>query len=214
MNLLIIAATVREVEPLQMNLFSGKINRNKVDCLITGIGMMAATYQLTKTVRKNSYQLIINTGIGGSFREDLKPGTVVEVVKEQFADFGIDDNGIFRAVFEEKFIERNDFPFQDGALTNPVEHNFTQHLLNVAGVTVNISTGSDERIKAIKEKFNPDIESMEGAAIFYVALQEHIPFVEIRAVSNIVEPRNKKNWKISLAIENLNSTLIGIFGKI
>lgn len=223
MNALIIAATVKEIEPfieyfrlksVQMNLFSGKIKNYKVDCLITGIGMVATTYHLTKILDKRTYKILINAGIGGSYNENLKPGLVVEVLNEQFADFGIDDNGVFRAVFEEKFIERNDFPFKEGMLSNPVRHYFTEHLLVASGVTINTTSGSKERIKIIKEKFNPDVESMEGAAVFYVALQQQIPFAEIRSISNKVEPRDKKNWKISLAIENLNSTLIGIFGKI
>jgi futalosine hydrolase len=223
MDILVVASTVQEIEPfleyyrlkaVHMNMFSGKIKTNKVDCLVTGIGMVAVTYHLTKAIGKKKYKLIINAGIGGSFKNELNPGSVVEVVNEQFADFGIDDNGIFRAMFEEKFIERNDFPFRSGMLTNPVKHHFSMHLPDADGVTVNMSSGSNERIKAVKEKFNPEVETMEGAAVFYVALQQQIPFVEIRAISNMVEPRDKKNWKISLAIDNLNSTLIGIFGKI
>jgi futalosine hydrolase len=223
MHILIVAATMREIEPIieqfriqnvQNNLLSGKINRYKVDCLGTGMGMVATTYHLTKALDKKNYQLIINAGICGSFRDDLTKGAVVEVLSEQFADFGIDDNGTFRPVFEDKFIERDDFPFHDGLLVNPVKHHFTSHLVNCAAITVNTITGSAERIALMKQKFKPDIESMEGAAVFYVALSHQLPFVEIRSVSNMVEPRNSKNWNISLAIDKLNSTLIGIFDKI
>ncbi|HEY4784651.1 MAG TPA: futalosine hydrolase [Bacteroidales bacterium] len=223
MNILLVSATMREVEPLiehfrlksvQMNMLSGKSNSNKIDCLISGVGMMATTYSLTKTLAKKKYHLIINGGIAGSFHDNYIPGSVVEVINEHLADFGVDDNGIFRHVFEEKFIERDDFPFRDGVLMNPVKHHFTNHLPNTTGVTVNVASGSTERIGTIKEKFNPDIETMEGAAVFYVALQQHLPFVEIRSVSNFVEPRNRKNWKVPLAIEKLNSALIGIFEEI
>jgi len=223
MNVLIVAATMQEVEPLiehfrmkavQMSLFSGKINRVKVDCLITGMGMMATIYMLTKIALKKSYQLVINAGIAGSFQDNLKPGEVVEVITEHFADFGIDDNGIFKHVFDEKFIERDDFPFRDGMLVNPVKHHFTNKLVNATGVTVNMSSGSEQRIRIIKEKFKPDIETMEGAAVFYVALQQHLPFVEIRSISNVVEPRNRRNWMVPLAIEKLNLTLISIFDQI
>ena len=223
MNILLVSATMREVEPLiehfrmksvQMNLLTGKISGHKVYCLITGVGSLATTYALPHALTKKKYQLIINAGIAGSFGDNFKPGAVVEVINEQLADFGVDDNGVFKHVFEEKFIERDDFPFRDGMLMNPVKHHFTGHLPGVTGVTVNMASGSAERISIIKEKFNPDIETMEGAAVFYVALQQHLPFVEIRSVSNLVEPRNRKNWKVPLAIEKLNSTLIGIFDEI
>jgi futalosine hydrolase len=223
MNILMVAATIREVEPIveqfriqtgRNNLMSGKTGKSKIDCLITGVGMVATTFHLTRALYQKEYQLVINAGICGSYRDDLPHGTVVEVLTEQFGDFGVDDNGIFRPVFEHKFMERDDFPFHDGYLVNPTKHHFTHHLNNCSGVTVNTVSGSEERIAVINQKFKADIESMEGAAVFYATLHHQIPFVEIRSVSNMVEPRNTKNWNISLAIDNLNSTLIDIFDKI
>lgn len=197
-----------------MNMLSGKVGNNKMDCLVAGIGMVATTYILTHSLAKKKYNLILNAGIAGSFKDDFDSGSVVEVVNEHMADFGIDDNGIFKHVFDEKFIERDDFPFRDGVLVNPVKHHFTHHLPNVTGVTVNMASGSMDRIKFIKEKFNPDIETMEGAAVFYVALHQQIPFAEIRSISNLVEPRNRKDWKVPQAIEKLNKTLIGILDEL
>jgi futalosine hydrolase len=223
-NILIVASTIREVQPLiehfrfkslSMNLFSGKVNDTKVDCLVTGIGIIASTYVLTQYLNnKKSYQLILNAGVSRTFREELEPGSVVEVTSEQFADFGIDDNGTLKPVFEEKFIERNEFPFREGVLKNPETHPFTSSLTNVSGVTVNIYTQSENRIRFLREKFGPDIETMEGASIFYIALNQHIPFVEIRSVSCKVGPRLRINYKIALAVEKLNATLIRVCDEI
>jgi len=44
---------------------------------------------------------------------------------------------------------------------------------------------------------------MEGATFFYICAIEKIPFLAIRAISNKVEPRNKKGWNIPLALNNL-----------
>jgi futalosine hydrolase len=57
------------------------------------------------------------------------------------------------------------------------------------------------------EKFNPDIETMEGATFFYICSLENIPFLALRAISNKVERRNKINWKIALALNNLSEKL-------
>ncbi len=48
---------------------------------------------------------------------------------------------------------------------------------------------------------------MEGAAFFYACLMTQAPFLQIRAISNYVEPRNKDNWNIPLAIDRLNEVL-------
>ena len=49
---------------------------------------------------------------------------------------------------------------------------------------------------------------MEGAAFHYVCLQQKIPFIQLRAISNYVGERNKTKWKMKEAIINLNEKLI------
>ena len=83
-------------------------------------------------------------------------------------------------------------------------------LKKVIGISVNEITTSPEKVKFYRKKFNPVIESMEGAALYYVCLKEKIPFIQIRAVSNYIAERNKKNWNMKESIENLNKELITI----
>ncbi|HET8963083.1 MAG TPA: hypothetical protein VFM99_04255, partial [Chitinophagales bacterium] len=78
----------------------------------------------------------------------------------------------------------------------------------VKSITVNTVHGKLESIHAIKRRLDPDTESMEGFAFFYACRFFNIPFYQIRTVSNFVEPRNKSNWNIPLAVENLNKVLI------
>ncbi len=75
-------------------------------------------------------------------------------------------------------------------------------------VTVNEITTSSKRVHELIEKYGPVLESMEGAAFHYVCLQEDIPFVQLRAVSNFIGERDKSKWLIKEAIENLNRELI------
>ena len=46
---------------------------------------------------------------------------------------------------------------------------------------------------------------MEGAACFMVCEKFNIPCMQIRAISNKVEKRNKTIWDMPLAIKNLNT---------
>ena len=54
------------------------------------------------------------------------------------------------------------------------------------------------------------IESMEGAALHYVALMERVPFLQIRAVSNYAGERDKRKWNFGDSIGNLNRELVRI----
>jgi futalosine hydrolase len=77
----------------------------------------------------------------------------------------------------------------------------------VKGATINSISSSAGQVSRIKNKYGPDVESMEGAAAHYVCLMENIPFIQVRAVSNFAGERDKNKWKMQEAIAALNSTL-------
>ena len=60
--------------------------------------------------------------------------------------------------------------------------------------------GNERSIAAISERFSPQVESMEGAAFMSACLMHQVPFAQVRAVSNIVERRNRDAWKMAEAI--------------
>ena len=77
-------------------------------------------------------------------------------------------------------------------------------LQKVRAITVNTVHGNNATISAIVQRETPEIESMEGASIFKVCEEFNVPCIQIRSISNKVEKRNKNNWDLNLAIENLN----------
>lgn len=81
-------------------------------------------------------------------------------------------------------------------------------LKKVNGITVNTVHGNYESIEKVKQLYNPEIESMEGAAFFAACAEMTKNYIQIRAISNYVEKRNKSKWQMSLAIKNLNDFLI------
>ena len=80
----------------------------------------------------------------------------------------------------------------------------------VTGITVNTVHGTKGSIAAITTRFNPQVESMEGAAFMSACLLHHVAFAQVRAVSNRVEPRNREAWKMADAIRNLGVTALRI----
>ena len=55
---------------------------------------------------------------------------------------------------------------------------------------------------------------MEGAALHYVCLMEKIPFLQIRAVSNVIGERDKSRWKLKEAMKSLNESLVFLIQKL
>jgi len=186
-----------------------------IDIFISGIGLVFPSYKLTKLLNIISYDLIINIGIAGSFTRNLNIGDVVLVEQEEFGDLGIDDSDGFQTVFEKGFLDKDEFPFTDGKLICPnidIFENFG--LTKVRSLSSNTAHGNQNKINQLIQKFNPEIESMEGASFFYVCLMEKVDFLEIRGISNYVETRNEKNWDIPLALENLSNELKRIIGNL
>lgn len=220
MNILIASATPFEIQPLQEYLDKHYVKSSpylyqrgpiQVSVLITGVGLPLMAYAMGRVLGAKEVHLAINAGIAGAFSTSLRIGDVVQVVSERFADLGVQEaDGSFTDVHEMGLIDANAPPFSAGRLVN--EPSDTSSFLPKAhGLSVNRVHGHQPDIEAILKKYpDADIESMEGAAFFYACLLEQIPFLEIRGISNFVEPRNRENWNIPLAIGRLNEVLIAL----
>ena len=199
------APTLREMvrcEIISPWLYSGTHKGQPIEVLISGIGCVATTFRLTQTLMRRSYRCVYSIGIAGSFTENISIGETVQITEDCFADLGIDNNGQFRNLREEGLICDD---FDCDFIINPSPA-LTPHR-KMRGITVQTVSGSRKRIEELTERFHPQVETMENAAFFYVCRKMQIPFASFRAISNKVEPRNRKNWQITEAIENVNETL-------
>ena len=186
--------------------------RDDLTLMISGVGCPLTIFHLTRLLTNNSFDRIIQVGVAGSYKPDLEPGTLVEVGRDCFADLGIDDRGRFSSVFDSGLSDPDHDPFSQGLLINP-QQNVTG-LQMVRAITVNTAAGSSELIGQRISGFNPDIESMEGAAVFFVGFQFNIPVLQVRSISNFVEPRNRDSWEMDLAIDNLNNWLFNFVNRL
>jgi futalosine hydrolase len=216
-KILYVTATRSESDTLEktrsMIQISGGLARFEISALVTGVGSMSTAWALKQWITLNGKpDLAINAGIAGSYKDEFIQGDVVMPVSDCFADAGIEDNDKFFTLSEAGLVNADEFPYKDGLLyadTKYIEKMRTI-LKPVRAITVNTATGSESSRDKLLKKFNPDIETMEGATFFYICTLENIPFLALRAVSNKVEPRNKSNWNIDLALNNLSEKLIDV----
>lgn len=184
-----------------------------VDVLISGIGGVGTAYRLTRRLAREPYDLVLQAGIGGSFVDRYAPGSVVVIGSECFGDLGVVEAGQRKSVFDLQLEHADTPPFTGGWLPNPYDALMDlTGLERVKGVTVNeVTTGADT-IQHFKNNLGAAIESMEGAALHYVALSEGAPFLQVRAVSNYVGERDKSKWALKESISKLHEALERIIG--
>ncbi len=201
MKILIVAATHQEIQPFI------KLN-NYTEKLICGVGIPNTIYLLTKKLSAEKYDAVIQAGIAGSFSKKVKNGDVVAVETDTFGDIGVQENKKFKTLFQLGFEDENKFPFTEGWLINTSGLLLNSPLRKVSAVTINKINDQKKQTKYLKHIFDPNIESMEGAAFHFVCMQQNINYIQIRSISNKVGERDKKKWEIDLAINNLCNELI------
>jgi futalosine hydrolase len=207
MDILLIAATAKEIEPF-FEYYRNTKRAQNIDILITGIGLTAATYHLLKQLNLKKPEFIIQAGVAGCFDEKIPLGEVVAVQKEAIADQCVIEMNKLKTLFDLELLPHDQFPYTKGWLINNHEILEKTSLKKVNAISVNEITTSPQRVKFYKDAFNPVTESMEGAALHYTCLMEKIPFIQLRSISNYITERNRKNWKLKESIINLNKELI------
>jgi futalosine hydrolase len=221
MRILIAAATALEVAPLaealslppeRAVLRGGRHRGAAIDLLVTGVGMVATAAWCSRTLAQHHYDLALNVGVCGSFDPVLTPGTVVHVVADRLSELGAEDGDAFLTIHQMQLLAEDEFPYTDGQLMNaqPPVNRVLAGLPAVRGITVNTAHGADASIDQVSRRFNPQVESMEGAAFMYSCLLAGLPFAQVRAVSNVIERRNRAAWKIPEAIQSMTRVTLDL----
>jgi futalosine hydrolase len=176
-----------------------------VDLLITGVGMVATAAWCVRALSASHYDAALNLGLCGSFDPALAPGRVVHVIADRIAELGAEDGEQFLTLEELNLIDPGGEPFTRAELTNdhPPASAALAALPCARAITVSTVHGDEASITAVTARWRPQVESMEGAGFMYACLIHGVRFAQIRAVSNMVERRNRTQWRIPDALENL-----------
>ncbi|TJZ62113.1 futalosine hydrolase [Sphingobacterium olei] len=192
MTILIVAATKDEILPS-----IPLLEKRNIPYLITGVGMVATAYHLGQELLKNKYDLILNVGIAGAFGNNKNIGDVIYISKDSIAELGAEDG--------QQFLSLEELGFGTSSWSGVIPSNIVLDLPQAEAISVNTIHGNEKSILKIRNRLPQiEIESMEGAAVYYVASLENTAAIQVRAISNYVKKRNKTTWNIPLAIENLN----------
>lgn len=216
-RLLLCAATVAEIEPtvgwLRERADSTAENvlsfpRTEIEVLFTGVGPAATAFALGYRLGAGpAVGLAVQAGVGGALTRELTLGDVVRISHDRYADLGAE-------AADGSLLDLNDLglPSSPAARANLTLHpppaSIPLPFPAVPALTVARATGTDASAARLRQRY-PDarIESMEGAAFFDACVRCGVEPLQLRAVSNYVELRNRDAWRLGLAVKNLNETL-------
>ncbi len=213
-RILLVSATPYEISPIIKHLEENgqklaysrfSLGEYEIDILISGVGMVSTMFALCRYPHIEKIDLLLHLGIGGSLDKNIPLGSLVELVKDTNADLGVEEaDGSFTSAFDLELTDGNMFPYQGGWLSNDFDAKLG--LPKCVGISVNKVSGCTESIERLKSKYpEAQVESMEGFSLLYFSKMMHIDCIQLRAISNYVEPRNRNNWQIDKAISQLKT---------
>ncbi|MEW6540899.1 MAG: futalosine hydrolase [Bacillota bacterium] len=175
------------------------------DVVAVGVGPVAAAANTAKflaTAPTDAYGLVVCAGLGGGFPGVADVGSLVVANEIVAADLGVETPDGFAGLDALGF----------GATRIPAEaglvHVMTE-ALGAAGLpvvtgpvlTVSTVTGTAQSAAVLAAKVpGAAAEAMEGYGVAFAACEWGLPVLEIRAVSNLVGPRDRVAWRVNEAL--------------
>lgn len=196
---------ITSVEVEKDAVLQGIGNDARFDVIVSGVGQAASAAVTSQVLSKNTYDLVMCIGIAGGFSPIANVGSVSLATDIIAADLGVQT--------KEGFVPINKLGFGvnsfriDENLVLQISNALRKSPLTVAVgpiVTVSTATGTKEtEIRLSKQHPGVVAEAMEGFGVAMAASIYNVPFVEIRAISNLVGPRDRDSWKIEEALDRI-----------
>lgn len=180
--------------------------RMTVDVIVGGVGPVAAAAGTAAALAAARYDLVISAGIAGGFAP-AGLGEIAVASCAVFADLGAETPDGFVAMSDLGFgTQRYDVPPQ---LAVELADRTGGHLGAI--LTVATVTGTAASADALLGR-HPDAvaEAMEGAGVAAAATLHGVAFAEVRAISNLVGPRDRDAWQIPQALDALARAVTAI----
>lgn len=222
MTIAIIGAMEQEVTALRNKLtnldtytfagcefYAGQLNGHDVVITRSGIGKVAAAIATSVVLQRYQPSAVINTGSAGGFNPKLHVGDVVISSELAYHDVDVTAFG-----YEIGQLPANPPRYQaDSALISAAERaasKVSDHQIVKGLITSgDIFMCQPERIQQARDNFSGmEAVEMEGAAIAQVCHLAKVPFVVIRALSDIAGKESPQSFDEFLETAAENSTAL------
>lgn len=203
MRVLIMTAVLAERDAVLRGINSD----TRFDVLVAGVGPTAAAANTAKALATAEYGLVVSAGIGGGFTGRVEVGSLVVASAIVAADLGVETPEGFSSLDELGFGSTR---IQvDASLVNRVTEALratglavsTGPVLTVSTVTGTVASAAEMAARVP----GATAEAMEGYGVAIAAHGSGVPILELRAISNLVGPRDRTAWRIKEALDALEA---------
>ena len=196
---------VTAVEAEREALFRGLNKAKGFEVLVTGVGPAAAAAFTARALAAGEFSCVVSAGIGGGFSGKAGVGTIVVATQIVAADLGAETPEGFLSLDELGF-GSNRITTDDRLVKQVSEALLVAELPVITGpvLTVNTVTGTAASAAEMAARVpGAAAEAMEGYGAAFAAQAAGTPIMEIRAISNLVGPRDRSAWRIREALDVL-----------
>lgn len=200
-NILVMVAVDGEREAV----LRGLDGDERFDVELAGVGPILAAARTARFLAKKDYDLVISAGIAGAFPGRADIGSIVVSTEIASGDLGVETSEGFMGIESLEFGSSR-FSVEEN-LTNKImtelEQNDIQAYLG-AILTLSTITGTATKAEKLMAREHQAVaEAMEGFGVATAANDFGIQAIEIRAISNLVGPRDRNAWRIDDAFHSL-----------
>lgn len=201
-----------EVDVGRKAAWAGALDGVPVILLPAGMGKTNAAHGLTALLETRPVRGVVGFGVGGAYDgSGLRIGDVALASVAVYGDEGVEAPGgwISTEAIGIPLLERDGQRAFNQIALDAARVQRAVDALAAGGVharvgpfvTVSACSGTAARGAEVAARFGGICEGMEGAALAHVAAIYGIPFLELRAVSNLVEDRDLSRWRLADAAE-------------
>lgn len=190
--------------------WQGFLANRRVCLLVSGAGGVNAAQAVTAALEKSVKPvMVIQTGCGGGFSQaGAQVGDACVATCEYDVQLGLEtakNKAVQPLPFEVLPQQKKPNRFEVDANGLAAALKFKQQRIRFHHgpfISVSTITTSDQTAANYHRHYGAVVENMEGAATAQVCSFYHIPFMEIRGVSNLVGNRERETWELDLAAKH------------
>jgi futalosine hydrolase len=178
--------------------------RDGVERLVMGLGPVEAASSVAEALSRQTYELVVNAGIAGTFDGAARIGDGI-VVGEERIELNLENGEAIGLPRGERVVES---ALSESSLVAALG---AKGFPMMRGITVSRVTSTAETARRLAESYGAQVESMEGFAVLRAAQRAGVAAIEVRGISNRCGARERSGWDFAAGVTGLERVTRALF---